>query len=77
MNFCINLTFFRKKNSGKNSTISFTLSMTVDHDRVKRIQSAHAMRKSKERDHSALSQNDLKSLESRKGTMSGLEFDDW
>ena len=46
----------------KTSTISFTLNMMVDEDRVKRIQSAHAMQRSKEREESvsnSISQSNL------------------
>ena len=59
----------------KTSTISFTLNMMVDEDRVKRIQSAHAMQRSKERDESVTNSISNGNLNRKKS--SGIIYDEW
>jgi hypothetical protein len=67
-----------KKCGAKSSTVSYTLNLIVDEDRVKRIQSAHAVRRSKERDTSSVSYPGSHKLSRERDiTSSGLIFDDW
>jgi hypothetical protein len=64
-----------KTEKNKSSTLSFTIDLVVEKDRVQRIQSAFSMRKSREKP--SYSQNTSQLVRDNVSQSAGLLFDDW